>query len=111
MTITPTATFKTSVVAEVNEFKKDLITWTQNQATGKRTQAAIAKTKWAMDGFNAKAESYDFMAKYLQGIEIVEQEQTKQSIKICPNTKQSCEENCGYIDCYLQLSKAGLFDI
>lgn len=66
--------FKTQVnaVRACNELKKDLIQWAQNQATGKRVDARISKTKIAADISNAKAESYDFMAKYLEGMEIME---------------------------------------
>lgn len=57
---------------ELNEFKKSIILWAQNQATGQRTQAAIGHTKKNADNHNAKAESYDFMAKYLEGMQIRE---------------------------------------
>lgn len=72
----PTAIFKTlyqsGSVADCNEFRKSLITWAQNQATGQRTQAAIGHTKRNSDNHIAKAESYDFMVKYLEGMEIRE---------------------------------------
>lgn len=70
-----TGTYRTlnhEAVPDVNEFRKSLITWCQNQATGKRTQAAMAQRKFVTDAFNAKAESYDFMTKYLEGLEIKE---------------------------------------
>lgn len=70
--MTPTAIFHTSAIAEVNEFRKDLITWVQNQATGQRTSAAIANRKGVADRHNAKAETLDFIVKYLQGMEIKE---------------------------------------
>jgi len=65
-----TNTYTTSAPEEVNEFKKTLITWAQNQATGYRTQSAIAVRKTVAEHFKNKAESYDFMVKYLQDIEI-----------------------------------------
>lgn len=55
---------------EVDNFRKSLITWAQNQATGQRTQAAIGHTKKHADKHNHKSESFDFMAKYLEGMEI-----------------------------------------
>lgn len=58
--------------AECNELRKHLIVWAQNQATGKRVDARISKTKIAADIANAKAETFDFMAKYLEGMEIRE---------------------------------------
>lgn len=57
---------------EVNEFKKSLITWAKNQATGHRTQAAIGNTKKHHDMHTHKSEIFDFMAKYLEGMEIKE---------------------------------------
>ena len=72
----PTAIFQTQVNADAvracNEFRKHLITWAQNQATGQRVSASLANRKYTVDAFNAKAESYDFMAKYLEGMEIRE---------------------------------------
>lgn len=59
-------------LTELNEFKKSLITWAQNQATGQRTQAAMASRKWVTDKHTNKAESFDFVAVYLQGMEIKE---------------------------------------
>lgn len=61
-----------SSIMEINEFKKSLILWAQNQATGQRTQAAIGNTKKHHDKHTAKAESYDFIVKYLEGMEIME---------------------------------------
>ncbi len=57
---------------EVDEFRKSLITWAQNQTTGQRTQAAMATHKKVADKHNAKSESFDFMVKYLEGMEIKE---------------------------------------
>lgn len=57
-------------IEAVTEFKKDLITYYQNQATGQRTQAAIANRKYVADKHLAKAETYDMMVLYLQGMEI-----------------------------------------
>lgn len=76
----PTATFRTSglyvgsneTIKELNEFKKELILWSQNQATGYRVQASIGKTKHNHDIMTAKADSFDFMSKYLEGMEIKE---------------------------------------
>lgn len=62
----------TNPVIEVNEFRKTLIVWAQNQSTGYRTQATIGKTKRNANHNNAKADSFDFMVKYLQGMEIKE---------------------------------------
>ena len=69
-----TATYKLTglgPLTEVTEFKKSLITWSQNQATGYRTQAAIVKTAKHHNRCTAKAESFDFMARYLQGMDII----------------------------------------
>lgn len=55
--------------AALNEFKKDLITWCQNQATGKRMLSRMAHTKREADKNENKADSYDFVALYLQAIE------------------------------------------
>lgn len=103
-------TYKTSAVIEVNEFRKTLILWARNQATGQRTSAAIAHRKGVTDTHNAKAESYDFVAKYLEGMEIVELQPAPKPIKICPDTKRDCEENCSGPDCHINLSKRGFFD-
>lgn len=70
--MTTTTRYHTPAIVECNEFRKSLITWVQNQATGKRTQAAIGKTKKHYDEMTAKAESYEFVVKYLQEMEIVE---------------------------------------
>lgn len=59
-------------VVEVNEFKKSLIVWAQNQSTGYRTDAAISNKKYGKERLSAKADSFDFMVKYLQGMEIKE---------------------------------------
>ena len=61
---------KTSAPAEVNEFRKDLITYFQNQATSQRTQAAIATRKYTVDKHTAKAETYDMNVRFLQSIKI-----------------------------------------
>lgn len=66
-----TTTYHTNSPIEINEFKKSLIVWAQNQATGQRVQATIGNTKKFADNHNAKAESYDFIVKYLEGMEIV----------------------------------------
>lgn len=69
-----TGTYKldsTNALIEINEFRKYLITHYQNQATGQRTQAAISNRKYIADAHLAKAETYDMMVKYLQGLEIV----------------------------------------
>lgn len=105
-----TATFKTNAVEECNELRKSLIIWAQNQATGQRTQAAIANRKRVTDAHNAKAESYDFIVKYLEGMEIKEDIKEK-TIKTCPDTNEICEEYCNNVDCYLKLSKEGSFEI
>lgn len=71
----PTITYRTlnaDAIPDVNEFRKHLITWAQNQATGQRTQAAMAERKRTTDHHQAKSESYDFMIKYLQEMEIKE---------------------------------------
>lgn len=73
-TIMKTAEYKLGgygPMSEVTEFKKHLLTWAQNQATGQRSQAAMAVHKKVSDKHNAKSESFDFMVKYLQGLEIV----------------------------------------
>lgn len=54
----------------LNEFKKDLIVWCQNQATGQRAQARISHTKRDSDKHQHKSESFDFVASYLQAINI-----------------------------------------
>lgn len=64
--------YHTSAITEINEFKKSLIVWAQNQATGHRTQAAIGNTKKHHDQHTAKSESFDFVAKYLESLEIRE---------------------------------------
>lgn len=55
--------------AALNEFKKDLMMWCQNQATGQRAQARISHTKRDNDMHQHKSESFDFVALYLQAIE------------------------------------------
>jgi len=62
--------FKTPAVTECNELRKHLIVWAQNQATGQRVSASLANRKYMVEACTAKAESYDFMAKYLEGMEI-----------------------------------------
>ena len=73
---TPTAIFKTQVNADAvracNELRKNLIVWAQNQATGQRTQASLSSRQFVINEHKAKAESYDFVAKYLEGMEIKE---------------------------------------
>lgn len=100
-----------SAVLMCNELRKSLITWAQNQATGQRTQAAIGHTAKHHDRCTAKAESFDFMVKYLEGVEIVQKAPPPKPIRMCPDTNTACEENCGIPDCYLKLSKAGFFDV
>lgn len=71
----PTAIYKvlcSHSVTDINELRKTLILWAQNQATGKRVDARISKTKSAADIANAKAETMDYVAKYLEGMEIKE---------------------------------------
>lgn len=72
----PTAIFHIQVNADAvvmcNELRKHLITWAQNQATGYRVQASVGKTKKNYDCMTAKADGFDFMVKYLQGMEIKE---------------------------------------
>lgn len=72
----PPTIFKIDINADAcrmcNELRKHLIVWAQNQSTGYRTNATIGKTKRNADHNNAKADSFDFMVKYLQGMEIKE---------------------------------------
>lgn len=110
-TITPTAIYHTTSPSECNELRKHLIIWVQNQATGYRANAAIGHTVKHHDKCTAKAESYDFMVKYLEGMEIVEQTPPIEPTRICPDTNEACEENCGIPDCHLKLSKMGWFDV
>lgn len=56
---------------EVEEFIKSMVVWAQNQATGQRIQGAISNLKRTRAAHHAKAETYDMMVKYLQGLEIV----------------------------------------
>lgn len=72
ITIIKSGTYQTSQPVEVNEFKKSLIAWCENQATGQRTQAAIANRKYVTDKHCAKAETYDMIVLYLKGLEIKE---------------------------------------
>lgn len=65
--------WKTKSTVEINEFRKSLITYFQNQATGQRTQAAIANRKYIADKHYAKAETYDMMVIFLQGLQIEEE--------------------------------------
>lgn len=74
-----TFTTKPEAVTELNELRKDLIVWAQNQVTGKRTQAAIATRKHVTDTLNAKAESYDFVASFLQTLIIKDKQEEKPS--------------------------------
>lgn len=64
---------KTTAVAEVNEFRKDLIAYFNNQALGQRTQAAIANRRYISDKHLAKAETYEMMVKFLREIEVIDQ--------------------------------------
>lgn len=114
-TNTPTAIYKLDpkgcTILEINEFKKSIILWAQNQATGHRTQAAIGHTKHHHDKHTAKAETMDFIAKYLEGMEIIEQSEPPKPVRICQDTNKPCEENCGIPDCYLKLCRSGAFDV
>ncbi len=78
---TPTAIFKLysnnvdrpceyNAIDNCNELRKHLILWASNQATGYRTKAAIGHTKHHHDRCTAKADSFDFIVKYLEGMEI-----------------------------------------
>lgn len=55
---------------EINEFRKTLIKYYQNQALGQRSQASIANRKKTTDKHLAKAETYDMMAIMLQKLEV-----------------------------------------
>lgn len=68
----PTAIYRTRMPREINEFKKDLILWAQNQASGYRTEAALANRQFVINEERAKAESYENMVKYLEGMGIRE---------------------------------------
>lgn len=68
----PTAIFRTAAFEECNELRKELITWAQNQATGYRVQASIGHTAKHHGLMTVKADSFDFMVKYLEGMEIRE---------------------------------------
>lgn len=53
----------------LNEFRKHLIAQFENQATGKRVAASLAKIKHETDKNIYKAESYDFVVQCLREIQ------------------------------------------
>lgn len=53
----------------LNEFRKHLIKQFQDQATGCRVTARVAKTKKATDKFEHKGENYDYVVECLRAIE------------------------------------------
>lgn len=69
--MTKTATYHTTAVLQVDEFRKDLILWAEGQALDQNVKAAIANRVGVKEIHKAKAESYTMMMVHLRGMEII----------------------------------------